>query len=257
MRVYATLFFLCLFTVLFSATALAGEASSPPSVDWSKPYVGIAIGAAYGEADHGLRLGGTYFNKQDSNQIDPLGSRDQSEVMPAVSVFAGFNHQWDNLVLGLEGEFTYAPFEKKYDTGRTEYESLPANYFNMRSRVTSDWMASLKPRLGYAFDNSLAYITAGPALSEIKYHFHFDDDNLGGNSATVDKEKLCLGWIAGIGYDHMLENGWGIRASYQHYEFPDIADSAPSFTNGAFQGDFSNSLDYKSDVFLLGIFKTF
>jgi hypothetical protein len=37
----------------------------------------------------------------------------------------------------------------------------------------------------------------------------------------------------------------------------DIASSAPSFTNGAFQGDLKNSLDYKSDVFLLGILKTF
>jgi outer membrane immunogenic protein len=257
MRVYAAFAALCVFIFHFSVPALAGETSTPAGPDWNKPYVGIAIGAGYGEADHTLGLGGSYFNIQDRAQLDPMGSRDQSEVMPAASVFAGINHQWGNLILGLEGEFTYAPFEKKYDSGRTEYDSIGGVFFNLRSRVTSEWMASLRPRLGYAFGNSLAYITAGPALSKFSYRFHFDDDNLGGNTSTVNKEEFRLGWTAGIGCDYELENGWAIRTSYQHYEFYDIASSAPSFTNGAFQGDLKNSLDYKSDVFLIGILKTF
>lgn len=257
MRAYGILAALCLFLVLLSVPAFADEVSAPTQVDWNKPYAGVAIGGAYGEADHSLELGGNYFNNADSIQLNPMGSRDQSEIMPAASLFAGINRQWGSLVLGLEGELTYAPFDKRYDSGRTEYESLAGSYFNLRSRVTSDWMASLKPRLGYAFDNSLAYLTGGLALSEFKYHFYFDDDNIGGNLSTVDNKRFHLGWTAGVGYDYGLDDGWAIRASYQHYEFPGIAGAASSFTNGGFQGDLDNSLDYKTDIFLIGILKRF
>ncbi|WP_272699580.1 outer membrane protein [Desulfovibrio sp. Fe33] len=257
MRIPVLSVLLCSFLIA-PTLGLAGDAApSALPVQWNGLYVGGALGFAYGQADPELGIDGNYFDVVDRAQLDSIGSKDMNEGSLAASVFAGVNHQVENWVLGVEGDFTYAPFDEKHDSGTTYYDSVPFQSFDIRTRVASDWMASLKLRLGYAFGRSLVYLSAGPAVSEFRCQFHFEDDNMGGNTASVDKKQLSLGWTAGAGYEYMLEEGWGIRARYQHYEFPRVLDAAPSFTNSGFNGVFNNKLDVRSDLVQIGIFKMF
>jgi len=246
------LFFVAVFT---AAPVWAEDSIDDAQVVWDKPYAGFAVGYSYGKANPTVHTrGAAYFNATDIAQLDPLGSRDLETGNISGTLFGGINHQIGNIVLGLEADFTLSHFDEKYDTGDTPYDSLPGRNFRLQSRVRSDWMASIRPRLGYAFDKSQVYISAGPALSQFKYAFKFNDGFP--DSTEINKSVVKLGWTAGVGYEHDLSNGWGLKVDYLHYSFKDIVDSDSSL-NAHPKDGFKHDLDYQADTFRFGVFKTF
>ena len=120
---------------------------------------------------------GKNFITTDPGQTDPEGSRDLEEGNIFGSLFWGMNSQLDNIVFGIEADLTVDSFDKKHDSGNITYITMPAATFAIQSRVSSEWMASIRPRLGYAFDKSLVCVSSGPALSLFDYRFKFTDTN--------------------------------------------------------------------------------
>ncbi|XPV76036.1 MAG: outer membrane protein [Desulfovibrio sp.] len=245
---------ICL-TILTAAPALAKDNLKGAPATWDKPYAGIALGYAFGKADPTVNTqSNAYFNAQDIRQLDPLGSRDLEAENFTGTLFGGFNHQIDNFVIGLEGDFTLGNFDKEYDTGDIEYASLPGRNFNIESKVSSYWMASIRPRVGYSFDNSLISLSAGPALSEFEYTWKFRDGLPESNE--LSKNNVKLGWAAGISYEQIISDGWGLKFDFLHYDFDNIVDASSSLSANPTDG-FNHHLDYQTNEIRLGVFKTF
>lgn len=248
---------------LLATTATAQENSAP--ADWGGFYAGLAVGGTNGKADPNLSTiqePGTYFTGTDYLQLDPEGSTDLDTLAPSLSLFGGYSIQNGPWVYGLEAEATLSRFDQEHETPSTVYITNPAISFTMSTRVRTDWMASLRPRLGYAFGDSLISISAGPALSQINYRFQYANNASGGipgQSINDSEDVFALGWAAGLAFEHVLpfEGDWRVKLEYLHYEFPDVIHNKSYDVNYIRTEGFENDLDFRADSIRLGLTKRF
>lgn len=76
-----------------------------------------------------------------------------------IGVLAGYNFNFGNLVLGIEADATYLPYEASAHPGDGTY----------RVYVETDHMETIRGRIGYAFENLLIFATGGWVYSELEY----------------------------------------------------------------------------------------
>jgi hemoglobin/transferrin/lactoferrin receptor protein len=89
-----------------------------------------------------------------------------------------------------------------------------------------DWRASLRGRLGYAYDRYLIYGTGGVAfLKEDQVRTQYqpvDSTRPWGNSTELFKESasgIRVGWTGGAGFEYALTSNWSLRGEYQFTGF--------------------------------------
>jgi outer membrane immunogenic protein len=119
---------------------------------------------------------------------------------------AGYNYQFNWLVLGIEGDVDFGRVSGSY--------SGPAAIFNYNAR--KNWEASVRGRLGVTpIDRLLLYVTGGVAFTELKYHW---DINVVG-TPPVDPSISTTGWTAGGGAEVALTNVMTARVEYRYSDF--------------------------------------
>lgn len=195
-KTFATpLAFLALTASAWAADPIVFEPPpAPPPVavstyDWSGPYIGIQGG--YGWAELEEAEGTDLFEFGDSVDVDG----------GFLGIHAGYNFQWDRLVLGVEGDINKAWMDEDFIWGGDEIGS-----------VEIDWFGSLRARLGFAADRTLFFATAGVATADLQM-----DLPVGPGS---DSETFT-GWTAGLGVEHAFRENWLARAEYRYYDFGD------------------------------------
>ena len=185
----------------------------PSVTDWTGPYIGGTVGGTCMDTmmvHHNTVEDGTDANN-DGVLLDP-GEWDGTSVTHQVrgpydtngcgftgGVVAGFNYQFDSFIIGLEGEWSWG--------GRTADHYTPYEH----DRYSIDWMASIRPRIGYlANDDTLFYITGGPAWlrGELKDV----------NSGTAFK-NTHFGYAVGGGIEHALTQNLHVRAEYLYSSY--------------------------------------
>ena len=161
---------LFLMLVAFFSThgAIAGEGASaspaaPPMFSWAGMYFGVNSGA------------GVPLHPQE--HLHPNGGRDistvdlypGSQVRTGVTFGAqvGYNWQKEHLVYGFETEFNYLAGQD----GKSGFFTTPLLYYPqgvkgywLNYQRAEDFYASMRLRLGWAFDRMLIYGTGGLAL---------------------------------------------------------------------------------------------
>lgn len=149
-------------TMLMSApSALAAdlpEAPPPPEMrssvyDWSGAYVGGMVSGIFVDSNY-LPIGGADPN------LDGDGTMG--------GIYAGYNYQMGNFVMGIEGDVQFGEVDPNNILDEVDQEI--------------DFMATVRARLGYAHDRTMAYVTGGvafmdseitlPAFGESASHSH-------------------------------------------------------------------------------------
>ncbi len=111
---------------------------------------------------------------------------------------AGYNWQFGNTVLGLEGDIDWANLKG------TASSALCPNGCS-----TSDsWLSTVRGRAGYAFGGVLPYVTGGLAVGDIKAA----TPGFAGASTTN------AGWTVGAGLEIALPGNWSAKAEYLHVD---------------------------------------
>jgi outer membrane immunogenic protein len=119
----------------------------------------------------------------------------------------GYNWQFqNNLVVGLEGDLEYI--------GRrsTSGPVLPANpgtpYFAYTPGTGgSRWIATVRPRLGYAVDRALLYVTGGLAFGSVGGGgsvTYVDTTPTAYTYANNSSSSTKVGWAAGAGAEYAI-----------------------------------------------------
>lgn len=230
------------------------EAGSSPT--WTGPYVGVAVGVSQGRADPTSRTKGNgYFITTDPGQVDPQGSRNILENNLNGSLLLGYNHQAGHAVFGIEADLLLTDYNKTTRSGDINYFTVPAETFSVTTEVRSNWQVSLRPRIGYAREKSLFYVSAGPALTGFKYNFTFTDTN-GPEFSSIRENKVKLGWTFGLGYEHKFLDGWSLKAEYLYSDFRSIIDESSSLRTVPADG-FDNEVDYTTNNFRIALIKRF
>lgn len=180
----------------------AADVGAPAAYDWSGGYIGAHAGYGSADVDYRFNIDDLFSNEAGSTH---------SEALDGLLGGGHIGHNWqiDKLVLGLEGSFTWAGFDK---------DSIINNGIgsNPASRTGVDWLAALTPRFGFAFDNVLLYGKGGLALAD--FDTRIEQDVLAGLRFT-DDERTEIGWTVGAGAEVALSENWVIGVEGDYYDF--------------------------------------
>jgi outer membrane immunogenic protein len=114
----------------------------------------------------------------------------------------GYNYQINQWLLGVEGEFS----------GTTIGSSAHVEGVGS-AHAGIDWVSTLAPRVGYAFDRWLVYGKAGGAW--IHASAGVDINGFGSISAN----GTTSGWMVGIGAEYALRDNWTAKVEFDTMDF--------------------------------------
>ncbi len=175
---------------------------APPAAmlyDWSGFYIGGHAGYRWVDAD------ARFPSVTPTDEFAAaLGFRPNSFVGGGL---VGYNIQLNGgWVVGLEADASF---------GRRS-QTLQFDPVNLDQPVTvrSDWSASLRGRVGHAWDRWLWYVSGGVAWTRLSVqNLDFDNGDLDPTSSFTQKRTL-VGWTVGTGIEHAFANNWIARVEY-------------------------------------------
>ena len=140
----------------------------------------------------------------------------------------GYNHQQDQFLMGLEGDFQGAGIAGA--GGHLGYAALtapaPSSYATSGvDEKTIDWLSTLRGRVGYLITPSLlGYATGGLAFggvtaqSSINQSLFSTVPNLQGSNAVGRYANVQVGWTVGAGMEWMFTPDLSLKAEYLYYD---------------------------------------
>ncbi len=164
-----------------------------PVYSWSGFYLGVNGGGGWGDS--------TWTGV--SSNFDTSGGLFGGQ--------AGYNWQFGQTVLGLEGDIQWSGIK---GSGACAFGCETKN----------NWFGTVRGRLGYAYDRILPNVTGGIAYGNIEYN-----TSIGFTSASTTN----AGWTIGAGVEFALVQNWTAKIEYLYMDLGNFntAVSAPVATN--------------------------
>jgi outer membrane immunogenic protein len=167
-----------------AADAPRGPAYRPPPppipfFTWTGFYAGAHVGVGWSDGDGGSGFVG-------GGQV-------------------GFNYQINQWVVGLEADIAGTTIGDRVSVG------VPGAVVTGSGSL--DWVSTLAPRFGYAFDRWLVYGKFGGAWAH------------GSGSVTVNGlqvlsvDSTASGWVLGVGTEYALRDNWTAKIEYNMMDF--------------------------------------
>jgi outer membrane immunogenic protein len=233
---------------LFASVALlalvgagtARAADRPPEVIYPANYPAASVPypvatapftftGFYAGANVGGVLGGSKYLETPSGAFGPaaasvagVGTSSASPRGVLGGLEAGYNWQLGHFVLGIETDFS--GWDMSANSGETDQGVPPPGFpgtlitYSSSGTVTSNWLYTLRPRVGFANGNMLTYLTAGLAVTNLRFS---ESITLGSGAPTLtgSTSTTVAGWTAGGGVEYALSYNWFIKAEYLYASF--------------------------------------
>ena len=220
-------------TAVLAGPAMAADLGMPtkapqqplPST-WTGPYAGLHLGW----------IGHDASVAELSPGWPPGFSADQSVDGIIGGGHAGYNWQYQSLVLGVEGDISGAS-----GSGSLIYGGYgPSETFSTKL----NWLGTIRGRVGVAFDQWLIYGTAGWAFAGI------DNTRIAVTIGpfTLDASETKSGVVWGGGVERMFGRNWTARVEAFHV---DLGDS--TFTNTTVDGTYITRFTNKATIVRGGV----
>jgi outer membrane immunogenic protein len=181
-----------------------------PVYNWTGLYAGINGGYGWGTSN---------WSALPSN-LKPNGGLVGGQI--------GYNWQFGQFVYGLEGDADWADFR-----GNSGIAGCGLGV----CQTKSDYLATVRGRLGYAIDRFLPYVTGGLAVGDIR-----TTSPLVGGVDTTN-----AGWTVGGGVEFALSGPWTAKVEYLHV---DLGNTSCGTSCGFPAG---NTVSLKEDIVRGGI----
>ena len=202
---------------LLTVSAFAADLGIPlaqpqvviPPFTWTSCYAGVQAGGGWGK----------------KNLTDTVGILSNPAIVPGgfssanldVSGYmlggqVGCDYQFaPTWVVGIEGAALGGNISKTTNFATTV--SVPGDD-TASFRSTTDFLASITGRIGYAFDRWLVYGKGGVAFVGDRYHVEDVDGNF-----FFDATENRIGWTAGAGVEWAFTPEWSVKLEYDYYGF--------------------------------------
>jgi outer membrane immunogenic protein len=215
--------------------------------DWSGFYVGVNAGYANGRdgntitANDPVTLGGI------TGGFVPAGVSSRGDGFTGGGQI-GWNYQFHHgptggVAIGLEADAAYLDIDRTSDT-------ITARGFDTQFHSGLDFLATVRGRLGYAFDRLLVYGTGGFASGEVNNRMT-NINRVGVAGYTGSQDTMRPGYACGGGIEYALASNAGfnvfhasgvtVKVEYLHYDLgtssfvsnavPGVATAGTAFTN--------------------------
>ena len=161
--------------------------------------------------------------------------------------------------MGLEGDISSFRFNRSaFTLGNPFVVSTPGfvGFANFNTNVSTTWLATIRPRIGYAVDRALFYGTAGAAFAAIRFsntYVGFSPGGAGNENEASSVSRTKTGWAAGAGIDYALATNWIVSVEYLHVDLGSISASGLVTTGGIRTATMNFSAKMQSDLVRAGI----
>jgi outer membrane immunogenic protein len=181
-------------TVIFAGPALSADlrrSAVPYSpayepFSWTGFYVGAHIGGGWSQAD---------WNWAGNGSGDSSGFIGGGQI--------GYNYQFGQWVVGVEGDMSWTDLGSGHDWGGTGWSG----------GTDVNWIATVTARLGYAFDRTLIYVKGGAAFADVDRWVAY-----GGDTVFRDNDTRS-GWTLGAGVEWAFAPNWSTKLEYNYLDF--------------------------------------
>jgi opacity protein-like surface antigen len=194
---------------------------APTPFSWSGLYVGTHIGGAAGETNISdpAALSALFGPSLFGDNVRTPG--------PLAGVQAGANMQFGSLVLGFEGDYSWADLDGTNTCFAVSPLFLSAN---CRSHVTA--LGTLTGRLGVALGpqgRTLLYGKAGVAYEHVDIDAVTNQPvgNIAVPGVFQSTTGTKVGWTVGGGLEQALTGNWSLKAEYDFLDFGDVRVASP------------------------------
>lgn len=200
--------------------------AGPGVVDWQGVYVGGHAG--WGSIDIKPKANINSDLAESFAALNPgvpfsSGSPGNSHgTRTGYGAFIGYNTQWDDVVIGLEGNYFNSRF------GSLSYwestAAVPTSFSSVA--VTVKDFGTLRARAGYVWGAFLPYVFGGVALgrADVVRTVGVNDPTVPGVIATQN-DRFIYGYTAGLGVDVALYAGLFLRAEWEYIRFTSAIDT--------------------------------
>jgi outer membrane immunogenic protein len=228
-------------SVAFAAVSTAAFAADLPNrkVAPAAPYVaapiftwtGFYVGAQVGGGWTSDKMRG--YNTA-TNVYGSYGKLNGSGVVGGL--FAGYNWQMSNIVLGVEADIEATSIGPKSVAAYSPAGVLLPGAYSFSESLP--WQGSLRARAGYAAGNALFYVTGGLAFGQINTKYTtIAGGSLGLTPAEAGSASFSstqAGWTLGAGVEYAFNANWIARAEYRYTRFGGFTDSVAAGVPNAF-----------------------
>ena len=202
----------------------------PPAIyNWSGFYTGLNAGAAWGSYDPQTATNSdkgkidaasaAVINSFGNQSIKPLGFGGGAQ--------AGYNWQVGNWVAGIEGDFSYLHLSGAATTF-VPFAPPSISTAVISAYGNANWVATVRPRIGWAANNWLLYATGGVAVTNFKDDFALTGvnpppPNPPPNGSFYQQSShlnnIPLGYAVGGGFEAAINERWSVKAEYLYVDF--------------------------------------
>ena len=213
------------FAILCAAPAMAQNATP-----FAGFYIGGNAGGVWGDASAQITAAtGTAAVPIPPADIPTIngatlsGSQNTSGFTGGIE--GGFNWVGDGFLLGLETDWGWMDISQ---TGtRTATNSLlPPTTYTLSQSVKSDWVWTLRPRVGFITGDWLFYGTLGLAVTELKNTIHYADTAPGNaHNFTQDSSDTKTGWVGGLGAAYAWAPEWSVKGEWLYTDFGTVRNT--------------------------------
>ena len=219
-------------------------------VNWQGFYAGGQAG--YGSSDQSFAgstsdmVAGLVQNLVIEQMVEQwnLGLGRVSTRSSAYGAFAGYNSQWDDVILGVEASYMQGSFggSTSASEAATSASPLSDGLFHSVSATSSasiaiSDMATFRGRAGYAWGCFLPYVFGGFALGKADINRLVTIQDSAGPTVFGPFNKfaplianegtsnhMVYGYTAGLGVDISLIGGLFMRAEWEYVRFTDTIE---------------------------------
>jgi outer membrane immunogenic protein len=214
-----------------------------PVINWTGFYVGGNVGGVVENAS-----GTSDFLDVASGVPATEVSNPQSDSFSKGAFLGGgqIGYNWQftpSWVVGVEGDWDWT--DPKYSFCRqTDVSSVACsdNGFGFETvGGETEWLATLRGRLGVTWGNWLFYGTGGAAWGDVKTNLSLDCLVGGCGSSKVplfassSTSTTKGGWVAGLGAEWLVAPNWTFRAEWLHIDLGLIDGTLPTVGDNGIQ----------------------
>jgi outer membrane immunogenic protein len=157
----------------------------------------------------------------DIPNLQALGSNTFSQTIGIFGGKAGYNYQWRYVVAGLEADFSAFRVNQSITSASTTnpFTSFPGfrGRASFNDSISTNWLATVRGRLGVTADRALFYATGGAAFAGVRYtdsYTAFSPLGAGLDFENTSTNPTRAGWTAGGGIDYAFTNNWIASVEY-------------------------------------------
>jgi outer membrane immunogenic protein len=184
---------------------------------WSGFYLGAQGGAGWGTTTDDVRSFAVNPISGDNFSATAITPQDQINGWHG-GFTAGYNWQVNQLVLGVEGDWSFADISGKGDCSDLPNRLNPDIICSRTSKLGN--FATIDGRVGFAVDHALVYVKGGAAYghftqaasAEIPFIPPF-----GVFSASATDNRW--GVTAGVGVEYAFARNWSAKLEYDYLDF--------------------------------------